>query len=106
MTNKGRIFNIDSLLNDLREQGGYFMNFFRVSHLEAGVIALKPGENDTQTPHGSDELYYIIRGSGFVQLGDVSELIRPGSIVFVPAKLKHKFYGNKDELVVLYFFGE
>ena len=106
MTREGRVFGLESIVSDVRKQGGYFADFLKVRHIEAGVIVLKPGQKDTQAPHDSDELYYVVRGSGFIQLAADNMGIGPGSIVFVPAKMKHRFCGNKDELVVLYVFAE
>ena len=74
--------------------------------LEAGVIMLHPGEEDTQEPHSADELYYVIEGSGFIELGKNKRPVKKGSIVFVPAGMHHRFYGNKEDLVVLYMFAE
>jgi len=33
-----------------------------------GVLFLRPGEKDTQEPHESDEIYYIIAGDGFLRI--------------------------------------
>ena len=66
---------------------------------------LEPGEDDTQDVHTSDELYYVIEGNGFIELGrKTRKQINEGSIIFVPAGLHHKFYGNSRKLVVLYVF--
>ena len=35
--------------------------------MAVGVLFLKPGENDTQEPHDSDEIYYILDGNGFLE---------------------------------------
>ena len=90
----------------LENEGGYFLNFLKVRDLEAGIIVLRPGDEDTQEPHPADELYYVIEGTGFMELGKVRRPVRRGSIIFVPAKLRHRFYGNREDLVVLYMFAE
>jgi mannose-6-phosphate isomerase-like protein (cupin superfamily) len=51
-------------------------------------------------------LYYVIEGTGFIELGKTNKPVKKGSIIFVPAGLHHKFYGNKEDLVVLYMFAE
>ena len=35
-----------------------------------GVLVLQPGEEDTQEPHESDEVYYVISGDGFLRIKD------------------------------------
>lgn len=101
-----RIFELQDLVARLEKEGGYFLDFLKVRDLEAGVIVLHPGEEDTQEPHSADELYYIIEGSGFIELGKSKKPVKKGSIIFVPAKMHHRFYGNREDLVVLYMFAE
>jgi mannose-6-phosphate isomerase-like protein (cupin superfamily) len=101
-----RAFELDQLVSKLEKQGGYFLDFLKIRNLEAGIIVLHPGEKDTQEPHSADELYYVIEGTGFIELGKCSRPVKKGSIVFVPAKMHHCFYGNKEDLVVLYVFAE
>jgi mannose-6-phosphate isomerase-like protein (cupin superfamily) len=101
-----RVFELKDLVARLEKEGGYFLDFLKVRDLEAGVIVLRPGEEDTQEPHSADELYYVIEGSGFMELGKSKKPVKKGSIIFVPAKMRHRFYGNKEDLVVLYMFAE
>lgn len=101
-----KVFELQDLVSRLEKEGGYFLDFLKVRDLEAGVIVLHPGEEDTQEPHSADELYYVIEGSGFMQLGKNKKSVKKGSIIFVPAKMHHRFYGNKEDLIVLYMFAE
>jgi mannose-6-phosphate isomerase-like protein (cupin superfamily) len=101
-----RTFELQDLVKKLEKEGGYFLDFLKVRDLEAGIIVLHPGEKDTQEPHSADELYYVIEGSGYMELGKGKRAVKKGSIVFVPAKMHHRFYGNKEDLVVLYMFAE
>jgi mannose-6-phosphate isomerase-like protein (cupin superfamily) len=101
-----KAFELQDLITRLEKEGGYFLDFLKVRDLEAGIIVLHPGEKDTQEPHSADELYYVIEGSGFIELGKRKWPVKKGSIVFVPAKIQHRFYGNKEDLVVLYMFAE
>jgi mannose-6-phosphate isomerase-like protein (cupin superfamily) len=101
-----KIFELEGVLSQLEKEGGYFLDFLKVRNLEAGVILLHPGENDTQGPHAADELYYVIEGSGSIELGKKTKPLRKGSVVFVPAGLPHRFRDNKQDLVVLYVFSE
>jgi mannose-6-phosphate isomerase-like protein (cupin superfamily) len=99
-----RVFELKDLVARLEKEGAYFLDFLKVRDLEAGVIVLRPGQEDTQEPHSADELYYVIEGSGFMELGKSKKPVKKGSIIFVPAKMKHRFYGNREDLVVLYMF--
>lgn len=101
-----KILELQDLLSRLQKEGGYFLDFLKIRNLEAGIILLHPDENDTQGPHPSDELYYIINGSGWMDLGKTKRAVKEGSIIFVPAGMRHKFYGNKEDLVILYVFAD
>lgn len=101
-----KAFELEDLVSRLEKEGGYFLDFLKVRGLEAGIIVLRPGEEDTQEPHPADELYYVIEGSGLVELGRGRRPVKKGSIVFVPAGMRHRFYGNREDLVVLYMFAE
>ena len=83
----------------------YFHTFVNRSSLAAGVLRLMPGEEDTQEPHECDEMYYVVRGDGFLQVGKNDYPVSEGKAFFVGKNIVHHFFGNTKELVVLYFFG-
>ncbi|MGQ0794996.1 MAG: cupin domain-containing protein [Nitrosopumilaceae archaeon] len=98
-------FDVKEYVKNIPKSGTYFHTFINNESLAAGVLRLAPGEDDTQTPHDSDEIYYIIDGDGFLNISGKDYPIREGWAYFVSKKVEHKFHGNKRELVVLYFFG-
>ena len=101
-----KTFELQDLMLRLEKNGAYFLDFLKVRNLEAGIIVLHPDEKDTQEPHSADELYYIIEGSGFIELGKSKQPVKEGTIIFVPANMHHHFYGNKEDLVILYVFAQ
>jgi mannose-6-phosphate isomerase-like protein (cupin superfamily) len=100
-----KVFELNNLLSELNDQGGYFVDFISTKGIQAGIIRLHPGENDTQGSHSVDEAYYVIEGNGFIKLNGIDHEIRQGTSIFVPAKADHKFHGNKQDLVIFYAFG-
>jgi hypothetical protein len=46
-----KIHELNNLLSELEIQGGYFIDFISRSGIQAGIIRLYAGENDTQGPH-------------------------------------------------------
>lgn len=62
---------------------------------------------DTQKPHFQDEIYIVLDGVGEFKLGnDQPKDIKKGDIIFVPAKMEHKFITSKgSDLQLLIFFG-
>ena len=69
------------------------------------MLVLQPGEKDTQVSHDSDEVYFILKGDGFLKIKYMDYPISENKIYFVGKNIEHFFHGNSKELVVLYFFG-
>jgi len=46
-----KVFELNKLLSELEDQGGYFIDFISTRGIQAGIIRLHPGENDTQEAH-------------------------------------------------------
>ena len=66
------------------------------SHIEEG------GCGPSLHYHRSDQLYYLVRGSMKVRLGDEVHPVQTGSLVFIPAGLAHCNWnegaGDRDAL--------
>jgi mannose-6-phosphate isomerase-like protein (cupin superfamily) len=100
-----KIYELNNVLSDLETQGGYFIDIVSRKGIQAGIIRLHDGENDTQGPHSADEVYYVIEGDGFIRINGKDYSINQGTSIFVPAKTEHKFHGNKQDLVIFYVLG-
>jgi len=98
-------FDVKDSIKKIKKSSTYFHTFINKSSLATGVLVLKPGEEDTQTPHDSDEVYYIISGDGFLKIKDKDYKVSKDKVFFVAKDVEHYFHGNKKELKVLYFFG-
>lgn len=98
-------FDLTSYYKKIKNSNSYFHTFINKPNLAAGVLILQPGEEDTQTPHDSDEIYYIISGDGYLKIKSKDYKVSKDKAFFVEQNVKHYFHGNKKELKVLYFFG-
>ena len=98
-------YDLDTYLEKLKNNNSYFQTFINKDSLAAGVLVLKPGEEDTQTPHDSDEVYFVISGNGFLKIKDKDYKVSKDKLFFVAKDVEHYFHGNTKELKVLYFFG-
>ena len=101
-----KLIDIRDLIAKMDLDGSGFLNFFELRHLQAGILRLKPGEQDTQEPHSSYEVYLVLEGDGFIEIGKKRYPLKKDLFIFVPAEVKHKFYGNTQEILVLYFFSD
>jgi len=98
-------FDLASYVEKIKSGSSYFYTFINRDSLAAGVLVLQPGEEDTQTPHESDEVYYVISGDGFLRIKGKDYAVSKDKLFFVAKGVTHYFHGNTEELRVLYFFG-
>ena len=98
-------FDLATYLEKIKKSSTYFHTFINRNSLAAGVLVLQPGEEDTQTPHSSDEVYYVIEGDGFLKIKNKDYEVLKDKLFFVAKDVEHYFHSNTVELKVLYFFG-
>ena len=84
--------------------GKLYQEFLRVPAMSAGLYVLAAGAADPQRPHHEDEMYYVIRGRARFRAGDEDREVGAGSVLFVAARVEHRFYDITEELAVLVFF--
>lgn len=98
-------FDLNQYFEKIKNGNSYFHTFINRDSLSVGLLVLQPGEEDTQLPHESDEVYYVIHGDGFLKINDKDYEISKDKLFFVAKNVEHYFHGNTKELKVLYFFG-
>ena len=101
------IISLEKVIADLdaTTTNEYFLNIFKSKGLEVGILRVRKGETDSQGPHSVDEVYFVIEGTGHIEIEDKIKPVNRADFIFVPANVHHRFVvGNKD-LIVLYFFG-
>jgi len=101
---KEEFFEIAQLEQDRARAGKSYLEFLRVPAMSAGVYTLPAGGVDPQQPHSEDEMYYVVRGRARMQVDSEERRVGAGSVIFVAAKVEHRFYDIEEELVVLVFF--
>ena len=98
------VTTIDEL--SVTRQAGDMLYFecLRVPAMSAGLYELAAGAHDPQTPHDEDEIYYIVDGSGQIRIDAVDYPVRAGSVIFVPARVEHRFHSIETALRILVVF--
>jgi quercetin dioxygenase-like cupin family protein len=58
--------------------------------LFAGLNAFEPGQEHAPHAHpGQDKLYFVLEGSGMVQIGEETQLLGAGDAAFAPSGVVH-----------------
>ncbi|MGE0243910.1 MAG: cupin domain-containing protein [Nitrososphaeraceae archaeon] len=97
-----QIFDIGTFLSNF-PKSKYFMDILNTHSMEIGVINLKKNQKDTQQPHESDEIYYVISGNGKIVINENEHDVKPGNIIYIPKNVSHHFRTiDANELIVLY----
>ena len=95
-----KVLELNKLLSELEDHGGYFIDFISTKDIQSGIIRLHAGEIDTKEPHSVDEVYYVIEGNGFIRLNGKEHEIGQGACIFASARAPRKFHGNKQDLLI------
>ena len=97
-------FDIRALLDQHRASGRAYFEFLRVPALSTGIYKIPAGGTDPQQPHAEDELYFVLDGSGRFTVGAEDMAVEAGQLLFVPARIPHRFHDVTEDLVLLVFF--
>jgi mannose-6-phosphate isomerase-like protein (cupin superfamily) len=97
-------FDLASIAAAREASGEPWHEFFRVPDLSLGLYVLAAGGVDGQSPHGQDEIYYVVSGRGTLSVNDVDTPAHPGSILYVAAHADHRFHSITEDLTLLVFF--
>ena len=81
-----------------------YYEFFRVPALSMGLYVLPESAADPQSPHTEDEVYYVVSGSGMVQVDGEDRAVTAGSIVYVGQEVSHRFHSITEDLSLLVVF--
>ena len=80
-----QIFDLETFLSNF-PKSRYFIDVMDTPTMTVGIINLKKDQEDTQQPHTSDEIYYIISGRGTIEIDGIKNEVNPGKIIYIPKK--------------------
>lgn len=67
-------------------------------------LTLKSKQKYIQEPYSLDEIYYIIKGEGRIQIGEKVHPFQSGMCIHISSNIHHRFFDNNSQIVALYFF--
>jgi mannose-6-phosphate isomerase-like protein (cupin superfamily) len=95
---------VGDVLTAARASGRAWTEFLRAGMFSAGVYRLAACEEDTQTPHAEDEIYYVLAGRAELEVGGERHPVEPGSLAFVAKRVEHRFVDITEDLELLVVF--
>ena len=99
-------FSAEHILEQTQADGKLYGEYIKNENLSSGIYYLKKGTIDQQSPHQYDEIYYIISGKGKLRIDKNNYPAGVGDLLFVPAKMDHKFVDIEEDLTILVFFSK
>ena len=97
-------FELSDLDRQRAEAGKLYLEFLRTPALSLGLYVLPAGGVDAQQPHKEEEVYYVVSGRAMVRVDDEDRSVQPGSIIFAPPGLQHRFHSITEDLRLVVFF--
>ena len=97
-------FEAAALEEQLKASGKSYLPFLNVEKLRTGLYALPAGAEDRQQPHDHDEVYYVMSGKSKFVSGEEHTEVKAGSVLYVKAKVAHRFYEIEEDLKIIVFF--
>jgi mannose-6-phosphate isomerase-like protein (cupin superfamily) len=82
--------------------GGYEV-VYETDRLQVGIYLLAAPAPDAQQPHAWDELYFVLEGSGTLDVDGEKHPLEEGAAAFVAAGAAHRFE-NYERIVLLVVF--
>jgi mannose-6-phosphate isomerase-like protein (cupin superfamily) len=99
-----RAFELSELIERRSQSGDTWLEFLRVPSLSMGIYVLPAGGDDPQTPHGEDEIYFVVSGRAMLHVAGRDRAVQAGSVVFVAKETAHHFHSIDEDLTALVFF--
>jgi quercetin dioxygenase-like cupin family protein len=69
-------------------------------------LTLNPGDTNQIHVHKDvEQVYFVVRGGGKVQVGEERKEVRAGDAIFLPANIPHGFFNTGKKTTILLLVG-
>ncbi len=86
------------------DAGRDYFEFLDEESMHAGLYVVEAGEEDQQSPHALDEIYYVVRGQAdFFADGDTTQTGQ-GDVIYVRSGIEHRFQNITETLATIVVF--
>jgi mannose-6-phosphate isomerase-like protein (cupin superfamily) len=104
--NRIRHWDLDALTYE-SQYNAYAGRFFPMEGVDppdwsGAWVAVAPGETSTRHSHPETEMFFFVRGTGVLRLGDEEHHVSPGDTVYISPGVEHEMTNKgPDRLVFL-----
>ena len=97
-------FDLAEIERQHTEAGRDYFEFLDEQSMNTGLYVIEAGEEDHQSPHALDEIYYVVRGrADFFADGDTTQT-GPGDVIYVRSGIEHRFQDITETLATIVAF--
>ncbi|MCH7736228.1 MAG: cupin domain-containing protein [Chloroflexi bacterium] len=97
-------FDMSEIEEGHRKNGELYHEFFKAERRSIGLYACEAGATDPQVPHTEDEIYYIVSGTGMIEVAGEHRPVSAGSVIYVGVNVDHRFHSITEDLSVIVVF--
>ena len=72
-------------------------NLYNTENAVISVITLNPGQSLKKHITPVDVAFYVLRGKGVVEIGDVKKVVEANTLIESPKDIVHCWYNESDE---------
>jgi mannose-6-phosphate isomerase-like protein (cupin superfamily) len=72
---------------------------YDTQHAQAVVITLQPGEQLKRHITPVDAIFFVLEGTGIVEVGDEQKEVAANTLIDSPAKIPHCWYNQSDSVL-------
>jgi len=101
-----RAFQADDLKTAADARGNAYYPFLTKSSVALGLYRLSAGADDRQQPHDEDEVYVVLEGQATFDVGGRRTPVKPGTVLYVPARAPHRFVDIEKDLAIIVLFSK
>jgi mannose-6-phosphate isomerase-like protein (cupin superfamily) len=100
-----QVFSSGQLAGMIDGRSPAFVEFLRAGSLSCAIYRLPAGARDMQAPHLEDEVYFVVGGHAWLQIGDEKREVCAGDVLYVRATARHSFFDIDQDLTLIAVFG-
>lgn len=77
----------------------------QAEHFVSGLVVIEPGGSVPLHAHEQEEVYYILKGTGEMTVGDETQIFDAVSAIYIPSNVGHSLLNpGTDELHMLFVY--